>query len=161
MRGRDSAMTSAPFCRSPILRSNWVLKSRRSCAELPLPSTDAKSLRRAARLRVASHPGRRSGTAPRTSQAGRMRDKIGDILCRLCRYAGLLQETEVSEPVDKPELPLAKRRIVPIRETAAHPAAVRQWVARMPADAIDVELDIGHADLQHCVEIFHRPHCVD
>ena len=90
-----------------------------------------------------------------------MRYEVSNILGGLCLYAGLLQKAEIPEPVDKPNLPLAEGRIIPVRQTSTHSAAVRQWIARMPPHAVDVKLDIRHADLQHRVEIFHGPDRVD
>lgn len=90
-----------------------------------------------------------------------MRYEIRYVLRGLRWYARLLQEPKIAEPVDESELPLAKRRIVPICKAAAHPASVRQGVAWMPPNAVDVKFNIGHADLQHRIEIFHGPDGMD
>ncbi len=83
-----------------------------------------------------------------------------NIPSRLGLHTGLLQESQVAEPFDKTILPRAERNIVAIRQSARHPAAVRQRIAGMPPVAVNVHLDIRHADRQHRIEVFHRPYRV-
>src|SRR5919202_880102 len=57
-----------------------------------------------------------------TWRRGRVADKSRDIPRSFGFHAGLLQKTEIAEPVDVAELPGAKGYVVAVRQAAAHAA---------------------------------------
>ena len=80
-----------------------------------------------------------------------------DVLRRLRLDSRLLQKTQIAKPVDEAVLPRAVGRVVTIRQTAAHPAAVSHGVAGMAALRINMHFEIRRANSQHRGEVFVRP----
>jgi len=68
-----------------------------------------------------------------------------------------LQEAEIAEPLDETELPGAERRVVAVRQATGHVAAIGQGIAGVAPVAVNVHLDIRHANPQHGGKIFHGP----
>ena len=71
--------------------------------------------------------------------------KSGDVACGFGFDARLLQEAEITEPVDVAILPGAKRCVISIRQTSGHVTAIGQYAAGVAAVAVDVHLDVWHA----------------
>ena len=69
--------------------------------------------------------------------------KLSGIPGRLGHDAGLLQETEISEPVDEPLLPRAERDAIAVRQPRGHPGTVGQRIPRVTSVAVDVPYPIG------------------
>ena len=83
------------------------------------------------------------------------------IFCCFGLKARFLEETEIAEPIDKPELPGAKGRIVAVGQAPRHASAVTERIARMPSIAIKMHFDIRHSDVQHGTEILNGPHSMN
>jgi hypothetical protein len=88
----------------------------------------------------------------------RLTNKRNCIFGGLGFYTRLSKEPQIAEPFDEAELPRPKWDTVAVRQTAAHPATVRQCIARMPPIGVNMHLDVRRAHREHRAEVFHRPH---
>src|SRR5262249_27467779 len=75
--------------------------------------------------------------------------------------AGLLEEAEVSDPVDEAELPGSEGNVVAVGQAARHAASVRQGVAGVAAVAVEVDLHVRNTRHQHRLVIVESPDGVD
>src|ERR1035437_2072969 len=92
-----------------------------------------------------------------TTLARRRIHERRDVLGGFSFHAGLLQKAEIAEPVDVAKLPGAKRNVIAVRQTAGHAAAIGQGIAGVPSIAVDVHLDVRHANPEHRAEVFDCP----
>jgi hypothetical protein len=83
--------------------------------------------------------------------------KGGDVPGGFGFCAGLLQKSQIPEPINKSILPGAKRHSVAVRQPGAHARAVAQNLAGVPAIAIHMHFDVGNGCVKHRGEILVCP----
>src|SRR5437868_710325 len=87
--------------------------------------------------------------------------KVGNIPGCFSFKPGLLEITQVPEPLDETILPFPKGHSIAVRQAGAHSAPIRQWVPGVTSVAVHVHLHIGNASLEHGGQIFVCPHGVN
>ena len=119
----------------------------------PRQVTSERSIRRRGRARRAGPRVRRGPRRPEAGRHGRRRRgpvrrggagwrRSRDVLGGLGLDAGLLEEAEVTGPVDEAKLPGSEGDVVAVGQATRHAAPIRQGVARVATIAVKVHLHI-------------------